>query len=784
MHDNASNDDMGVSRERVSDKNKIGNRSASQQDILVARVLLLGAPFDRYFDYACPKKLYDAAELKEGDLLLVPFGKNKAEKKKLGVLWGWRQLSSVPREIKLKTLTASMRQDVLALEAGFRDFLQALAEYTMTRRGLLLQSVFAPLLRAGKLPVAKPAQAYRLSEKGTSQEEKQKEAKKSAKRAQLLALLAEKKICSREYLLQQGITPAVLRAALKLALIEQCAVSIVQKSHAQQKVKPIAILPRAKTLNEDQQKAAQGLIELARDKKFVAVLLDGQTGSGKTEVYFEAIANCLLEGKQALLLLPEIALSLRFTERFRERFGFTPLLYHSAISAAERREVWRQLASGQGRAVLGARSALFLPFQNLGVIVVDEEHDSAYKQEEGIVYHARDMAVLRAQKAECLALLASATPSLESWNNAHNGKYRHIVLPSRFGSASLPAVKIVDMLQECSTIGGLGSERFLTPILCTRIEQVLSRGEQALIFLNRRGYAPLLLCGKCGERLACRHCRAFLVEHRARNRVICHHCDFSVPIPRQCPSCKAEGAWKSCGIGIERLAEALRARFPSAILKTLSSDTTNPREVVQAMENRACDILLGTQMLAKGYHFPHLTLVAIVDADLGLSGGDPRAFERCYQLLHQVAGRAGREALDGEVIVQTLEPQSPVLRALANFDRDGFFDSENKSRRKYAWPPFARLAAIILSAQDERALAKFAHRLRNEIPKQPGVECFGPAVPLLSPLRRRHRRRFLVRATSNARLQPFLKQWLTAVVPDGSRSGVRVKIDIDPYGFL
>ncbi len=784
MQGKVSIDDTSASDQRVFAETKVGNETNGEEEILVARVLLLGAPFDCYFDYACPKELYDAAKLKEGDLLLVPFGRNKAEKKKLGVLWCWRSASSVPATIKLKTLTDSMRQDVVALDACFRAFLQALAEYTMTRRGLLLQSVFAPLLRAGKLPVVKTAQAYRQTSQGAQQK-----TKKASKRARLLALLADKKICSREYLLQQGITPVVLRAALKLALVEPCATSLVQQQQAGRReehsktalpIEPLVILPRAKTLNEDQEKAAQGLTELVRAEKFVATLLDGQTGSGKTEVYFEAIANCLQQGKQALLLLPEIALSLRFTERFRERFGFAPLLYHSAISSGERRKVWRQLATGQGRAVLGARSALFLPFQKLGVIVVDEEHDSAYKQEEGIVYHARDMAVLRAQKAECLVVLASATPSLESWNNAHNGKYKHIVLPLRFGSASLPSVRIVDMLQECSTDGGLDSGRFLTPVLCTRIEAVLSRGEQALVFLNRRGYAPLLLCGKCGERLTCRYCRAFLVEHRARNRVICHHCDFSVPIPRQCATCRAEGAWKSCGIGIERLAEALRARFPSAILKTLSSDTTDPRAVVQAMENRACDILLGTQMLAKGYHFPYLTLVAIVDADLGLSGGDPRAFERCYQLLHQVAGRAGRAELDGEVIVQTLEPKSPVLRALASFDRDGFFDSENESRRKYAWPPFARLAAVILSAQDERTLASFAHLLRKEMPKQCGVECFGPAVPLLSPLRGRHRRRFLVRAPSNALLQPFLKQWLTAPVP----SGLRVKVDIDPYGFL
>ena len=536
----------------------------------------------------------------------------------------------------------------------------------------------------------------------------------------------------------------------------------------------------AKELDEQQSKAASSVRSLLAAGNFSCVLLDGETGSGKTEVYFEAIAACLAAGKQALLLLPEIALSLRFRERFCERFGFAPLLYHSGISMAERRMVWQRVASGCSLAVLGARSALFLPFCNLGVIVVDEEHDGAYKQEDGIVYHARDMAVLRGQKSDCLVLLVSATPSLESWHNAREGKYSRIFLPRRFGEASLPKVTIVDMLKESLAVGDFSGDRFLTPTLCSRIEGVLERGEQALVFLNRRGYAPLLLCVKCGERLSCRYCNSFLVEHRLRERVICHHCSFSLSVPRSCVSCGSVGSLKSCGTGIERLSESLTTRFPKARLRTLSSDTTDPRSVVRSMESRECDILLGTQMLAKGYHFPYLTLVGIVDADLGLSGGDPRSFERCYQLLHQVSGRAGRAGLSGEVVVQTLDSGSSVLRALSSFDRDGFFASELSSRSEHFWPPFARLGAVILSARDESAVAECAYRLRESIPRGFAIDCFGPSVPLLSPLRGYHRRRFLIRSKSSACVRVFIEKWLSSM----RLNDVRLKIDIDPRSFM
>ena len=750
-----------------------------------AELLVLSPRLDQLFSYACTQELARSDVLEEGALLRVPFG----NKEVLAVVWRVVE-SSQPHTRRLKFLTASMRQKLPPLRADCRAFIQNLAEYTMTPRGRVLKSVFAPALNAGKLPREHSQRTFRISDEGLEEHLRAKAKESKTQKSRLLAMLQPTSTGTREALLRQtllheGVSASVLRRCCALGLVEEVISPSPQSSPCpsalQPSPSPLPVLARKSSLEKQQQEAASELCALYENGKFTTVLLDGETGSGKTEVYFEAVAACLQAGKQVLLMLPEIALSVRFAERFRERFGTAPLLCHSALSARERRAVWNEVAQGKTCAVLGARSALFLPFGNLGLVVVDEEHDHAYKQEDGIVYHARDMAVLRAQKADCLVVLVSATPSLESWYNAERGKYRRLLLPYRFGSATLPKVTVVDLLKEASL--SKTSEPLLTPTLCTHIERTLSRKEQVLIFLNRRGYAPLLLCNRCGVRLSCRFCKAFLVEHRAQARLNCHHCDFSMPTPHRCPSCDAEGSLKAFGVGVERLAKALQTRFPSVRLRLLSSDTSDPQEVVRAFEERRCDLVVGTQMLAKGYHFPHLTLVGIVNADLGLSGGDPRAFERCYQLLHQVAGRAGRGEKKGEVVVQTTEPHSSALRALKTFDRDSFLNSEMRARCDAAhdifWPPFARLAAVIVSAKEKRRLEIFAQSLRERFPTSAGIECFGPAEPPLSPLRGHHRLRFLLRARGTP-LQPLLARWLACKKP----ADVRLKVDIDPYSFL
>jgi primosomal protein N' (replication factor Y) len=533
-------------------------------------------------------------------------------------------------------------------------------------------------------------------------------------------------------------------------------------------------------LSPDQSIAARRLVDQVEAGGFGVTLLDGVTGSGKTETYFAAIAAALAAGRQVLVLLPEIALGAQWLQRFRERFGAPPAQWHSDIGQTERRDTWRAVAAGRARVVVGARSALFLPFPELGLIVVDEEHDPSYKQEDGVCYQARDMAVLRASLAGIPIVLASATPSLETVVNVARGRYQRVVLPRRHATAELPAVELVDLRRERMERG-----RFLSPLLVAAIAATLAAGEQALLFLNRRGYAPLTLCRACGHRLQCPSCTAWLVEHRFTGRLLCHHCGHAEPVPPLCPECLTAGTLAACGPGVERLSEEVASRFPSARTALMVSDLLpGPRaaaDLAQAMTERRYDVLIGTQIVAKGHHFPMLTLVGVVDADLGMNGGDLRAAERTYQLLHQVGGRAGRAERYGRVLIQTFMPDQPVMKALAAGGRDRFLEAEAAARREAGWPPFGRLAAVIVSAADAESADFAARALSRAAPQLPGLSVLGPAPAPLAILRSRHRRRFLVKAERRVNVQAVLRDWLSRVRLGGS---ARLQVDIDPYSFL
>ena len=509
-------------------------------------------------------------------------------------------------------------------------------------------------------------------------------------------------------------------------------------------------------------------------------LLDGVTGSGKTEVYFEAIAACLKRGKQALILLPEIALTTQWLERFTERFGAPPGQWHSELTGLERRLTWRAVLRGDAKVVVGARSALFLPFRDLGLIIVDEEHEQAFKQEDGVVYQARDMAVVRGHLAQIPVILTSATPSLETMHNVETGRYRFLHLPDRHGVAQLPEVRLIDLRREPPP-----RQSWLSPPLREAVKATLERKEQALLFLNRRGYAPLTLCRACGHRLQCPNCSAWLVEHRYLGRLQCHHCGFESPPPPKCPACQAEGSMAACGPGVERVAEEAAALFPEAARLILTSDTASgpakTAELLRMIADREVDLVIGTQIIAKGHHFPNLTLVGVVDADLGLSGGDLRAAERTFQLLHQVSGRAGRADLAGLVLIQTYDPSRPVMQALKAGDRDRFYALESDERRIAGMPPFGRLAAVILSGGDPDEVDRLGQHLARTAPHQDGIHVLGPAPAPLALLRGRHRRRFLVKARRDVSLQPVLRHWLGGVK---TRGDLALEIDIDPYSFM
>ncbi len=533
-------------------------------------------------------------------------------------------------------------------------------------------------------------------------------------------------------------------------------------------------------LSADQATAADALRASVAAQKFAVTLLDGVTGSGKTEVYLEAVAACLAAGKQALVLLPEIALSVQFLQRFAARFGAAPAVWHSELTPAVRRETFRAVAEGRANVVVGARSALFLPFPDLGLIVVDEEHESAFKQEDGVMYHARDMAVVRAKFASALCVLCSATPSLETVENAGTGRYARLDLPARHGGATLPAVAALDMRTHPPERG-----KFISPVLAAAVRDTMARGEQAMLFLNRRGYAPLTLCRHCGHRMACPNCAAWLVEHKSHRRLICHHCDYGTVMPPTCPACVAKDSFAAIGPGVERIAEEVKESFPDARVLLMASDViAGPKQAAEAarmISEREIDIIIGTQMVAKGWHFPALTLVGVIDADLGLAGGDLRAGERTVQMLHQVAGRAGRAEAPGTVMLQTYAPEHPVMAALLSGDLNAFMAQEALQRRPGHWPPFGRLVALIVSGPDQKLADQTARGLARSAPHGTGIEILGPAPAPFALLRGRHRRRLLLKAARHIDVQTLVKDWLART--DIPRS-VRVDVDVDPVSFM
>jgi primosomal protein N' (replication factor Y) len=531
----------------------------------------------------------------------------------------------------------------------------------------------------------------------------------------------------------------------------------------------------------DQGGAAAALRATVANGGYSVTLIDGVTGSGKTEVYFEAVADTIRTGRQSLILMPEIALTAQFLDRFAARFGTRPAEWHSQLTPRRRARTWRAVADGEVSVVVGARSALFLPYADLGLIVVDEEHDPAYKQEDGVHYHARDMAVVRGHIAKIPVVLASATPSVETEVNARRGRYARLALPERFGGARLPSVEAIDLRAERPPTG-----RFISPTLAGAVKTALERKEQALLFLNRRGYAPLTLCRACGFRFACPNCDAWLVDHRFRKQLVCHHCGFAMPHPRECPHCHAVDSYVAVGPGVERLEEEVRALFPDARVLVLSSDLVasveRMREEFAEIAEGRFDIVIGTQLVAKGHHFPMLNLVGVIDADLGLANGDPRAAERTFQLLHQVVGRAGRDAGIGRGYLQTHQPEHPVMRALIAQDREAFYNAEIQARESAHYPPFGRLASLVVSGPDKHDTQSYARLLARVAPPHDEVRVLGPADAPLSLVRGRHRLRLLIKAPRGFDLSAYLREWLAAAPK--AKGSIKLDIDVDPQSFL
>ena len=717
--------------------------------------VLTTQPLDRPLDYAAPE-----GGCWQGAFVEVPLGPRKV----LGVVWG-PGTGDVDRS-RIRPVIRVL--DAAPMRAEMQAFLTRAADYTLTPLAAMLRlATRAPGL--GDPPSMR--KVYRL---GDGVPDRMTDA-----RRRVIAALTDYgglAFTLKELAEMAGVTPSVVKG-----LIPHGAV-IEEDTPRDLPLPPLDPDLPGKALNADQAVAAEALRSALRSGVYGTTLLKGVTGSGKTEVYLEAVAECLRQGRQALVLLPEIALTAEFLTRVEARFGARPAEWHSGVTLTERRRIWKMAGQGQAPLVVGARSALFLPFRDLGLIVVDEEHDTSYKQEDGVLYNARDMAVLRAAICGARVILASATPSLESWANAEAGKYDRLTLPARFGAAVLPQMRAIDMRAETMQAG-----TWVSPTLKAAVRERLARGEQAMLFLNRRGYAPVTLCRACGQQIGCAHCDARMVEHRFLKRLMCHQCGETVPMPEACPSCGAEGRLAPVGPGVERLAEEALALFPEARIATLSSDLFSSARAlkagIEAIASGGADIIIGTQLVAKGHNFPLLTLVGVIDADLGLQGSDLRAAERTFQLMRQVAGRAGRADKPGMALLQTYQPEHAVIRAILAGDEEGFWRAEAAERQAAGVPPYGRMAGIILSGPEVAPVFDLGNALaRNDAPLRAiGAQVYGPAPAPIARIRGRHRVRLLVKAVKGAPLQEALARWLAPVRLKGD---LRLSVDIDPQSFL
>ncbi|MER2252530.1 primosomal protein N' [Methylorubrum podarium] len=719
--------------------------------------ILIPLALDTAYSYAVPTGL----ALAEGDIVQVPLGPRET----IGVVWGLDERASGGN---LRPVTG--RVEAPPLSDSLRKLVDWLARYTLAPKG----SALAMALRLPDETARNEAPRIGVRPSGKPP------ARQTAARGKVMAVAADGAVRGKSALAKEaGVSLSVVDG-----LIDDGALETVALMPEPVALPPDPDHPRV-PLSDAQAEAAHALIAQAPSPTDTVtgetILLEGVTGSGKTEVYFEAVAECVRQGRQALVLMPEIALTAQFLDRFAGRFGVRPATWHSGIGGKRRERLRAGVAAGEVSVVVGARSALFLPFRKLGLIVVDEEHETAYKQEDGVHYHARDMAVVRGKIEGCPVLLASATPSIESRVNASTGRYRHVVLPGRFGGRPLPDIAAIDMRLDKPERG-----RFLSPPMLNAVKATLAAGDQALLFLNRRGYAPLTLCRACGHRYQCRNCSTWLVEHRFRRALVCHQCGYAERKPEACTECGAFDHLTPCGPGVERIAEEVIELFPEQRVVVLSSDfpggAERLRQELETVAAGECDIVIGTQLVAKGHNFPHLTLVGVLDADIGLTSGDPRAAERTFQLLQQVTGRAGRGERPGRALVQTYQPEHPVIAALLSGDADRFYEEEIWAREAAGLPPFGRLAALIVSAEEREKAEAHGQALARVADPPAGVTVLGPAEAPLALVRGRWRFRLLVKTERGIDVQSYLRDWLAR--GPKPRGNLKVAIDVDPQSFL
>ena len=724
--------------------------------------VLLPLALDQAYSY----KADAALALAPGDVVRIPFGTREA----VGVVWALADDPADGRGGNLKNVIAKVEWP--ALDAPMRQFVDWVARYTIAPKGLVMRMAL-------RNPDTVQAERTRIGVTITGATP----ARMTPQRLRVLETAAAMPMLGKSQLaLEAGVSIGVVNALIDDGALDTLAVAPLAGGVS---LDPDAAQVR---LSPEQSAAAETLVATVRVSRFGVTLLEGVTGSGKTEVYFEAVAEALRMGRQALILMPEIALTAQFLKRFEARFAGLPAEWHSGVGSARRNRSFLGLADGSVRVAAGARSALFLPFRELGLIIVDEEHEAAYKQEDGVHYHARDMAIVRAQLADCAVILASATPSIESRVNAERKRFAHVRLPARYGGRAMPALSAIDLRKDGPRRG-----QWIAPALEQAVRETVERGDQAILFLNRRGFAPLTLCRSCGHRWQCPDCTAWLVEHRFRRSIVCHHCGHVERAPSICAACQAEDSLSAVGPGVERLAEEVAAKFDGVRQVVLSSDfpggTERLKQELQDVAEGRHQIIIGTQLIAKGHHFPNVTLAGVVDADVGLASGDPRAAERTFQLLQQVTGRAGRGNTSGRGILQTYQPEHPVMRALLSGDGERFYREEIALRQEAGLPPFGRLASMVVAARTReeaeahaRALARSGFDLSAAGSAHADILTLGPAEAPVAIIRGMHRFRLLLKAPRKADLQGFIRAMVARAGP--ARGSVRVGIDMDPMSFL
>ena len=721
--------------------------------------VLLPLVFDDVFDYSCDEYL------QVGQLVLVPFGREEH----IGIVYKTGKTANIDDK-KIKKIKEIIKLPLISFKLV--SFIEKVAQYNLASKGLVLKIVLGQ--KTNQLPKQK-IQLLGLNIKNENLDG----IRITENRKAVFSLLDNNVELDKEAIIEKtGVSDSVINAMIKSGFLYKKDVLINEEAPLQQ-----VNLRKQVELTDEQQLASDILIKKVNNG-FSATLLDGITGSGKTEVYFEAVAEALKLNKQVLVLVPEISLTTQWLKRFEKRFGVIPFIWHSEVGVREKAKTWKAVSQNNAKVVVGARSALFLPYADLGIIVVDESHDHSFKQESLVNYQGRDMAVLRAHLEQVPIILSTATPDLETLVNVDEAKYDCVKLRKRYAKATLPEIKIIDIKKDKPQKGTWGVS-FIAPTLVVELKKNLERGEQSMLFLNRRGYAPLMICRDCGHRIQCPHCTAWLSEHRITGELVCHHCGYKMHTPKRCPHCASEDGLTACGPGVERIAEEVKNRFPTAKVEILSSDITSNykeiSEVIKKTSNKEVDILIGTQILAKGHNFPDLTLVGVIDADLGLMGTDLRSTEQTFQLLSQVAGRAGRGERKGIVYLQTLYPDNLILDAVIKHDREAFIDIEKSSRLMLKMPPYGKLAAVIISSTNNELAETTAYLLGKCAPRTDNIQTFGPAPAPLSLLRGRYRYRLLIKTSKNINIQEVIKKWMSMVK---IKSNVRVDVDINPYSFM